>query len=827
MENTIKENVKRETSNVKPFTSHLAAFALLLLLALLPTACKKEVETSKFDFTATIEQPSSDSKVLLINEEWIFWEIGDRISVGSDVTDGSTSYDGTLINAGSGDFEDFVGAFVTYLPWDSKYFVGLHPYSSNNKIIGTPDNSTDFSVRLDFPATQPIRGDSTFGKQVMPMVAWYGGTWATEPYTPFNFDFHSLGAIIRLQLFNSAETKKIDRIEITPQTGYKYQLSGMFNVRNYNTFDPHLEATTNNPSDAEKKITLFCGDTGVNMLTTQSLWSFYLVVPAYKGMDDSSYLHLTMTVITQSSEQFSKNFTVPTRRNGITYMNAININNWTAGASNTLGLVGNGTLQKPFKIYTAADMVYLRDCYRTPRGDGFYYINNQKVTPSTEIRIMRSDIVLDETNWTSGINNFVGHMTYYGSNSSNPGITNNSQYPLFQTIAAGGKVDGLAVKIGENNTIVNPPLAGYSPFCFSNAGTIENCRILTGDDTLTVTNANIAGICVQNSSTGKINGCGCLGTLNLNSTDGVDYSAAGICITNNGTIDGCYAASPIKILSFPKAAGICYTNNGTVTNSYFSAQVIESTASWGGIAYINNGGTIMNCYTGELANIYTSNTVGGIVNTLTSGTVNHCRGEMNLRGSIVGGIAATQENGYIKNCFCDNAMMTITVTAGSGHYGGGMVGRMMKGWLENGFCNLGAVNRLDNQAKVGGIVGQIEGIGEGSGANTHIRNIYVYENFSSSRTFYGNTLNTMTFAQCYVIDGGTMQYGINAIAAPLTAPPTSSDINTAEGTIGQMRTLLNSFVETSGYPESWWKWSRTNDAPGSYSGGTGLPFLTL
>lgn len=795
---------------------------LLLLLVLLPTACKKEVQTRQFDFTATIEQPSSDSKVLLINEEWIYWEIGDRISVGSDQTDASYPYtEGTLINAGSGDFEDFVGAFVTYLPWESRYFVGLHPYSSNNRIIGTAGRSTEFTVQIDFPATQPIRGDSTFGKQVMPMVAWYGGTWDEAPYTPFNFDFHSLGAIVRLQLFNSTGTKHIDRIEITPKAGYKYQLSGMFNVLNYNTFDPHLVATAANPSDEQKKITITCDDLE---MTNSTLWSFYLVLPAYKGMDDSSYLHLTMKVITTDSKECTRNFTVPTRRNGITYMNALNITNWEPGTTSA-GLVGNGTKKKPFKIYTAADMVYLRDCFKTPRGDGFYYINNQKATSATEIRIMRSDIVLDETNWNEGISNFVGHMTYYGSNSSNPGITNNSQYPLFQSIAAGGKVDGLAVKIEENNTIVNPPLAGFSPFCFSNAGTIENCRLVTDNDTLTVTNGHIAGLCVQN--TGTIRGCGCLGTLSLNLTNGTEYSAAGICLTNSGTIDGCYAASPIKVLNYPKAAGICYTNNGTITNSYFSAQVIESTASWGGIAYTNNGGTITNCYTGELANIYTTGTVGGIVNTLTSGTINHCRGEMNLRGSIVGGIAATQENGYIKNCFCDNAMMTITVTAGSGHYGGGMVGRMMKGWLENGFCNLGAVNRLDNQAKVGGIVGQIEGIGEGSGANTHIRNIYVYESLSSSRTFYGNTLNTMTFAQCYVIDGGTMQYGINAIASPLEAPPTSSDINSASGTIEQMRTLLNSFVETSGYPESWWKWSRTNDAPGSYSGGTGLPFLTL
>ena len=798
---------------------------LLLLLALLPTACRKEVEMRKFDFTATIEQPTGgDSKVLLLNEEWIYWEIGDRISVGSDQTDAEHPYTegGTLINAGSGDFEDFVGAFITYLPWESKYFVGLHPYSENNQIIGTPGHSTPFTVNIDFPAEQPIRGDSTFGKQVMPMVAWYGGEWASEPYTPFNFDFHSLGAIVRLQLFNSTTTKTIDRIEITPQTGYKYQLSGMFNVQNYNTFDPHLQATKADPSDAEKTITITCGD-GLEM-AQHTLWSFYLVVPAYKGMDDSSYLHLTMTVKTKDAQQFSKKFTVPTRRNGITYMNAINITDWTAGASNTPGLVGNGTKQRPFKIYTLADLTYLRSCYNS--ADNPRRINGQPITQNTEIRIMRSDIKLEESTWISGINDFVGHMTYYGSNSSYPGITNNSQFPLFQSIASGGNVEGLTVKVGDVHNFTSA-VAGYSPFCIENNGTIKNCRLVsdTSNGTLSVT-SHFAGICVQNNSTGIIQGCGCLATVSKNAYN--SYHMAGICLVNTGTIDGCYAASPLSVSNFEEAAGICYTNSGTVQNSYFSAQVVESDASWGGIVFNQTAGTITNCYTGELANIYSTGTVGGIVNTLSGGMVDHCRGEMNLRGSIVGGIAATQADGTIRNCYCDNPLMTITVTAGSGHYGGGLVGRMVKGHLENSFCNMGSVNRLDNQSKTGGIVGQIEGIGSGDGANTKIRNIYLNLNLSNSKNFYGHSVNDMQFSQCYVIDGGTMQYGINAIASPLEDTPVSSDIaNGDDGTIGQMRTLLNSFVETSSYPDGWWKWARTNDTPGSLSGGTGLPYLIL
>ena len=61
--------------------------ALTLLMALLTVSCEKELpKTMKVDFTATMEQPTGDSKVQLVNEQWIYWERGDEISIGSNMS---------------------------------------------------------------------------------------------------------------------------------------------------------------------------------------------------------------------------------------------------------------------------------------------------------------------------------------------------------------------------------------------------------------------------------------------------------------------------------------------------------------------------------------------------------------------------------------------------------------------------------------------------------------------------------------------------------------------------------------------------------------------
>jgi hypothetical protein len=65
---------------------HFKIGALLLTALLALTACEDEQQVASYDFTATVEQMASENnntKVYLLNEEWIYWEMGDMISIGN------------------------------------------------------------------------------------------------------------------------------------------------------------------------------------------------------------------------------------------------------------------------------------------------------------------------------------------------------------------------------------------------------------------------------------------------------------------------------------------------------------------------------------------------------------------------------------------------------------------------------------------------------------------------------------------------------------------------------------------------------------------------
>ena len=69
----------------------LTIATVALMLALLPTACRKEkaIVDRQFSFNASIEQPTAtdgDSKVYLYNEHFIIWEHDDEVSIGSNMT---------------------------------------------------------------------------------------------------------------------------------------------------------------------------------------------------------------------------------------------------------------------------------------------------------------------------------------------------------------------------------------------------------------------------------------------------------------------------------------------------------------------------------------------------------------------------------------------------------------------------------------------------------------------------------------------------------------------------------------------------------------------
>lgn len=729
------------------------------------SACRPEpdppVPTSRFEFNSTIEQldGDNDSKVYLDNERWIYWELGDNISIGSDVTTrNDTVYRATLIDA-TFDPEYFNGIFMSYLPDDSRYFLGLHPHNPKNRIVGSGDKN--FTATIYLPDTQTFRndgvidGDITFDKQVYPMVAWYGGEPVEDdPSTAFNLDFHALGGIVRLNLFNNSGAKTLKSITIRSRNGM--QLKGPFLIHDYKIEDPYLESRS---SDLGKDsiLTIYCGEGGRHF-GSGDLLTFYVVLPALGGRSVTTNYPLTMTLTATDGSTFTKRLTVPLRRTGMTNMRSMGVDEWSTGSGNgsgNAGLSGCGTETRPFKVYDIVDLQYLRNCYNSTARK----INGLPITADTWIALMRSDIVIDNTNWTEGINNFVGHMIDL-THQSNPGITSQCQnIPLFETIGAGGVVDGISLKSAA--TFVTSPSTGVSPFCTTNQGEIRNCVLTTipGNSQKNISMfANFAGICVTN--TGTVEGCRFEGMAEI----GNGKNFAGICIENSGTVKGCQTTSVTLTLdaSGSTAAGICYNNleDGTVRDSYFASNITNSSIDWAGIVF-NNSGTVEHCYMSSTGHIYTTKDVAGIVMNNTDGKVNYCWLAGPLRGENASGIVQNLTAGQVINCFNSNNAM-ITITANNG-IGGGLVGSMSGGSIDNSYVYDVFMIRQQPSAVMGGIVGQATG---GSCSNCYSDEDY--------HTFYG-TSSGVTYTRCYIVNG--LQDDINN-ATPTAFETLQTNLNT-------------------------------------------------
>ena len=761
---------------------------LIVLATLLPlltlTACKKERQEKSFNFNAHMEQIDNPSKVHLVYEQWIYWDPYDMINVASDCsTEGASE---GYLSGSSSDYADYNAVFTVRLDEESKYFLGLHPASGSNVITPNGKGNSAFSATINLRSTQPYLHDSSFALQVMPMVAWYGGHWdGTEGSTPYNLDFHSLAGIVRLQFFNATnETKDIDHIEITSfdtlGIGQK-KISGPFTVNNYTTFNPYLTAT----GSATHTLVLSAKDEDDNYVAFGSgaLKSFYLVLPSQTagGMDATTPYALKVKLYTKDNKTFECKLIVNTRRNGITYTRAIGVTEFKANNSSiTAGLSGNGTVTRPFKVYDINDLKYLRDCYNSVERT----INGQPITANTYIRLMRSDIVLTKTNWTSGIRNFVGHMTSV-SNQSHPGIIDSCRNtPLFESVAEGGDVDGITLKSAV--TFNTTSATGLSPFCTENAGRLRNCVVTTIPGHESQFNLSIfssfAGLCVVN--TGTIEGCRFEGKAEVQT--GKNF--AGICLINRGEINGCQVSSMTVRFATTNstASGICYENEagGTVSDSYFAADVTGSLIDWSGIVY-KNSGTVEHCYLSSTGHIYTSGRVGGIVrlNQGASSKVNYCWLAGQLRGKSVGGIVDSLTAGQVINCSNQGASAMITVTDASGVCGG-LVNTMTGGSIDNSYIYDITLVRPAVSTPTGGIVGKATG---GS-----IDNCYSWESY---HLFYG-TNSGATLTHCHLVEGS--QTGV----ANVNPATTNAFVD--------LQTSLNTDIPSGG---KGWEGARENTTP--------------
>lgn len=691
----------------------------LLALLALAAGCKKDQVAVRFLVTAESPAQEEASKTHLVDERYVCWDNGDQFTI-------NTNKSGQAPTVATYENGEYNAYFESYLDYDANIFCALYPHSTNN-IIEMNDAGDVTRLKCDFPALQPFRDDYTFGTNACPMVAYEPR--AGEP--PFHLQFHNLCGIARIELYGTHGTQKeVRKVEFVEANGK--QISGMFTVNGHDTYNPSLTATDPG-TDASKKITIECTR---RIGSGEPMMTFYLVLPALEGT--TSY-KLHMTVTNNEGNQFKKTLTVPIRRNGITKAPAIAISEWGVPAaggtgSGTITITGNGTKSRPFQIYSAADLAYLRDRYE------YGTLNTYTLGRDTYILVMRSDIVLTNSNWTSGISGFAGHFIYNASSSSTPGITNNSNQPIFNTISSDGVVEGLTVKgTSSMNTAEEKE---FSPLCGTNSGKIIDCMVASSASfTLTSTNpgsgTGIAGICVHNNDGAVIEGCGCSGRL-----DSRDHVVAGICLHNHtgGTIRGCYITSPMLATRCLEAAGVCYENrsNGIVENCYFAANTNSSTSHWGGIVY-KNSGNVSRCYVDRSGVISTTRSVGGIVNTCTGGIVDRCwnsTDRMQTSSSLndgVGGLIYHMTGGELRNSYCNIPSAEFSATTG---WVGGAIAEMSGGSA----CNSYSFSR---QSQVSGHKGTF--VGNLTGGS--VENCYGRSQFVETR-FYGAKAGTPTVTHC-------------------------------------------------------------------------------
>lgn len=746
---------------------------LAALLALLQGCKPSPVETRRFTFNGTIEPfASTDTKVYFSQEKFIMWELGDAITLSSQNTNVGDESTGWLERGGMGRFENYNGVFLADMAEDSKYFMALHPYSKYNRIkpVGGSSNKFD-QVHVFVPQAQKWRNDSTFAKQQLPMVAWFGAEYDPDDPSsaPYNLNFKTLAALVRLQFFNNtAVDQTIDHIDITATDGK--QLWGMFNVKDQHTDDPCVEGLGNKGDDAVaaplNQITLTT-DGGLEF-KSDSLRSFYVILPSLYGSESATTptdYALRVELFTAEGNSFAANLTVHTRRHTITFNRAVGVDEWkTTGSAAEQGLVGNGTEMRPFKIYTEKELIYMRDAFNNPRAGGKVYINGQLVTANTQFRIMRNPLRLTSA-WDGGIQNFTGHLRGY-TVGSEYAVINTTTHPLFESIGPDGTVEKIAVLDTAYTGSVQ--IGSYSPFCDVNNGTMINCTFRTkGTVTLrhNAASSTYAGVCLTNN--GTLSGCSGSGSLVFASSNGNSAFFSPVCGANNGTMEGCHANSVLSVTpgayAGPAGAGgVCVDNNGTVQDCYYGAsQSSTGLTKWGGVVYRNMaGGTVKGCYFNNLLCSEASSTsshIGGIV-CRNEGVVDGCwiEGTGQLAGPVVGGIVALQvgSSARVVNCAYNATLRVINFTATeTGSAAGGLVALLVGGEVHNSFAALQNIYVSGGNGHAGVAVGRAVG--------GTVENCYSYARLNSLMPFAGS------------VTGATVDDGKNFIVGTTLSAPTT------------------------------------------------------
>ena len=218
---------------------------------------------------------------------------------------------------------------------------------------------------------------------------------------------------------------------------------------------------------------------------------------------------------------------------------------------------GSGTAAAPYRITSAAELIWLRDA-----------VNAGNTDTCAELQ---TDVEYVAEVWTSiGTSEHPYTGTFNGSGHTIRVWLDGGGQALFGYVGADAKLTDISVTKYQS---ANYSISDSAPLALSNAGTITHCWYRGG-----------------------ITAKGSLG---------------GLVYTNSGTIEACYVytgrpnrGGRIEMYNGCWAGGIAYKNTGTIANSYFYGDIVQAQSGntvrdiigWGAIAYEKNSGTVSNCY---------------------------------------------------------------------------------------------------------------------------------------------------------------------------------------------------------------------------------------
>ena len=218
---------------------------------------------------------------------------------------------------------------------------------------------------------------------------------------------------------------------------------------------------------------------------------------------------------------------------------------------------GSGTAAAPYRITSAAELIWLRDA-----------VNAGNTDTCAELQ---TDVEYVAEVWTSiGTSEHPYTGIFNGSGHTIRVWLDGGGQALFGYVGADAELTDISVTKYQS---ANYSISDSAPLALSNAGTITHCWYRGG-----------------------ITAKGSLG---------------GLVYTNSGTIEACYVytgrpnrGGRIEMYNGCWAGGIAYKNTGTIANSYFYGDIVQAQSGntvrdiigWGAIAYEKNSGTVSNCY---------------------------------------------------------------------------------------------------------------------------------------------------------------------------------------------------------------------------------------